>query len=80
MGCILCRHTGTPGTPSEVHHLRDGQGMGQRAPNNLTIPLCAYHHRGPGGYHGMGKRGFESVYGVTERELLVMTDELLNVG
>ena len=78
MGCILCRHLGTPGTPPEIHHLRDGQGMSQRAPNNLTIPLCAYHHRGPEGYHGMGKRGFEAVYGVTERDLLGMTDRLIN--
>lgn len=80
MGCILCRHLGTPGTPPEIHHLRDGQGMGQRAPNALTIPLCAYHHRGPEGYHGKGKRAFEAAYGVTERELLEMTDGVLSAG
>lgn len=51
-------------------YLRDGHGMGQRASNYETIGLCAYHHRGPQGYHGIGKRRFEAVYGVTERELL----------
>lgn len=77
MGCILCRHIGTPGTPPEIHHLRDGQGMSQRAPHHETIGLCAYHHRGQDGYHGMGKRRFEAKYGVTERQLLDMTNQLL---
>ena len=80
MGCILCRHLGTPGTPPEIHHLRDGHGMSQRAPNNLTIGLCAWHHRSKEGFHGMGKRGFEATYNVTERELLDMTDGLLGVA
>lgn len=70
IGCILCARLDTPGTPAEIHHLRDGQGMGQRAPYTDTIGLCAFYHRGPGGYHGMGKRAFEARYGVTERELL----------
>lgn len=79
LGCILCARLGTPGTPAEIHHLRDGQGMGQRAGNFDTIGLCAYHHRGPQGYHGMGKRLFEAVYGVTERELLSNVRRLLAV-
>ena len=31
LGCIACLVQGTPGTPGEVHHLRVGQGRGQRA-------------------------------------------------
>ena len=77
MGCILCRHIGTPGTPAEIHHLRSGQGMSQRAPHEQTIPLCAYHHRSSEGYHGLGRRGFEATYGVSERELLVMVNDIL---
>ena len=49
-------------------------------PNNLTIGLCAWHHRSKEGFHGMGKRGFEATYNVTERELLDMTDGLLGVA
>lgn len=79
IGCVLCHHLGTPGTPAEIHHLRDGQGMSQRAPHDLTIGLCAYHHRGPEGYHGMGKRRFEAVYGLTERDLLVSANRLIGV-
>lgn len=74
MGCILCRHIGTPGTPPEIHHLRSGQGLGQRAKNDRTIPLCPEHHRGKTGIHGMGRKAFERHYGKTEMELLDMTD------
>ena len=80
MGCVLCHHLGTPGTPAEIHHLRDGQGMSQRAPHDLTIGLCAYHHRSSEGYHGLGKRRFEAVYGVTERDLLAKADRLIGVA
>ena len=78
MGCVLCRHLGAPGTPSEIHHLRSGQGLGQRAKHDRTIPLCPAHHRQGGiGFHGMGKRAFESAYGVTEMDLLDMTNKIL---
>lgn len=79
MGCILCRHLGYPGTPAELHHLRHGQGMGQRSPNDKAIFLCPEHHRGQTGYHGMGKRAFEKAYGVTELDLLDMTNRLLGL-
>lgn len=74
MGCILCRHLGTPGTPAEIHHLREGMGLGQRAAHDRTIPLCPTHHRSSQGFHGLGKRGFESAYGVSELDLLAMTE------
>lgn len=45
--CFIC---GT--TPVEVHHVREGQGMAQRAANYLTVPLCPEHHRGKTGWHG----------------------------
>ena len=70
IGCILCARLGNPGTSAEIHHLRDGQGMGQRAPFSHAIPLCPEHHRGATGYHGMGRRAFEARYGLTERDLL----------
>lgn len=77
MGCILCHHLGTPGTPPEIHHLRSGQGMSQRAPYDRTIPLCPIHHRSKQGFHGMGKRAFEAAYGVSELDLLAMANGLL---
>jgi hypothetical protein len=42
------------------------------------VPLCPFHHRGNGGYHGMGRKAFEREYQITEQELLSQVKELLN--
>jgi hypothetical protein len=60
-------------TPAEIHHLRDGSGMSQRASNWLIVPLCAEHHRGDSGLHGLGTRGFEARYRLSELDLLAST-------
>jgi hypothetical protein len=39
LNCLVC------GSEAEIHHIRQFQGMGQRASNYLTIPLCPIHHR-----------------------------------
>lgn len=49
LGCIVC------GDPANVHHIREGQGMGLRAPHFLTVPLCYFHHQGEGGIHTQPK-------------------------
>ena len=46
--CAVCGAS----PPSIVHHIREGQGMGQRASNFLTVPLCHADHVGPRGIHG----------------------------
>lgn len=78
MGCIVCRLYYNVYTPPEVHHLRESQGMGQRADDDYTIPLCHVHHR-TGNYgtalHA-GIKAFESNYG-TELELLEQTNDIL---
>lgn len=74
LGCVVCRNQGLGPTPAELHHIRAGVGMGQRASNYDVIPLCHIHHR-TGGY-GMaihaGKSEFERLYG-TEKDLLAQT-------
>lgn len=71
MGCIVCQNLGYGYSPPEIHHLLTGSGMGQKAANIKTIPLCPNHHRN-GGYgvaiHS-GQREFERRYGL-EVELL----------
>ena len=74
-GCILCAHLGYGKTPAEIHHLRRGMGMGQRNSNYNVIGLCPEHHRGATGYHGLGRRAFERTYGVTELDLLAMSQK-----
>ena len=68
LGCLIC------GGPAEIHHIRAGQGMAQRAGNHLVIPLCAEHHRNGG--HGVaihaGRQTFEAMYG-SEMDLLDRT-------
>lgn len=68
LGCIIC------GNPAQIHHIREGQGMAQRASNYLVIPLCPDHHTDGG--HGVaihaGQRTFERMYG-SELDLLAET-------
>lgn len=73
-GCILCRFLGYGNTPAEIHHIRHGMGAGQRNSHLMTIPLCPEHHRGATGYHGLGRRAFERMYGTTELDLFGMTE------
>ena len=77
LGCSLCRHQGNEGTPAELHHIRR---TGKRS-NAPVIPLCPYHHRGSNtSIHGMGRKRFEREYSITEEQLLVQTEELLNAN
>lgn len=63
LGCVVCREfaercglTYEPPDPSlqltVIHHLREGEGMAQRAPNWLAVPLCVADHTGKNGVHG----------------------------
>lgn len=77
IGCILCRHLGYGETPASLHHIREGQGMAQRASDYLVIPLCREHHQGDTGFHGLGEREFERRYRLTELDLLAETIAIL---
>ena len=77
VGCILCRHLDLGQTPAQLHHIREGQGMSQRASNFLVVPLCETHHTGNPGIHGLGERGFYTRYKLSELDLLAMTIERL---
>lgn len=77
IGCILCQRLGYGATPAALHHIREGQGMGQRAGDCLVIPLCHEHHQGASGIHGLGTRAFGRTYGVSELDLLNETIERL---
>jgi hypothetical protein len=80
LGCVLCIRLGYYATPAEIHHIRDGQGMSQRASHFDAIPLCYSHHRGQDGFHGLGKRAFIRRYGVDEIVLLQETKRMLQVA
>lgn len=73
MPCAICGAFGV-----HVHHLRTGIGMGRRASDFDTMPLCPEHHQGMTGIHGMGRKAFERHHGITELELLKKTKEMLS--
>lgn len=77
LGCCLCRRLGYGSTPAQLHHIREGLGMSQRAADTLVIPMCPEHHTGGSGIHGLGVKRFERIYRVTELDLLAETLELL---
>ena len=70
LGCIVCQ------SPAQVHHIREGQGMAQRASNYLVIPLCQEHHTGSLSIHA-SPRQFKAIYG-DELHLLAETIGRLN--
>lgn len=59
--------------PVQVHHIREGQGMAQRAPHWLAVPLCHDHHQGGLGIHTLGTRNFERMNKASELDLLART-------
>ena len=65
MGCLIC------GGEASLHHIREGQGMSQRASNYLVVPLCRDHHQGKISIHGSPDQ-FKAVYG-SEYDLLAET-------
>lgn len=81
LGCIVCRDHEGADTPACIHHIREGQGMGQRAKNWLAIPLCPQHHQtgGVGVAFHASPQAFQALYG-SELDLLARTIELINSG
>lgn len=75
IGCILCRHLDLGDTPANLHHIREGQGLSQRASDWLVIPLCKEHHQGKTGIHG-GK--FYAIWRMDELDLLALTIEAMS--
>jgi hypothetical protein len=74
LGCILCRQLGYNDTPCEIHHIRR---YGMKRDNAPAIGLCPEHHRGNTGVHGLGKKSFAKTYGLSEEDLLELTNKLL---
>ena len=77
-GCVVCKKFYDVYTPTSIHHIRHGMGIGQRNSTENCLPLCPNHHQ-HGGYgvaFHAGKKAFEEKYG-TELELLEWLKERL---
>lgn len=81
LNCIVCLNEGLGPTPAQIHHIRTGYGVSQRAPDDETLPLCISHHQysaeGEIAYHDRPKE-FERRYG-TELELLEQVRRMLGI-
>lgn len=69
--CVVCLHMGLP-SPREVeaHHL---EFVRADWADFAAVPLCAQHHRGKNGVHGLSRRGFEMRYRLDDVDMLAMT-------
>lgn len=61
LGCIACRNAGYGATPAEIHHVRSGSGMAQRAAHSRVLPLCPRHHRAWQQEHGSEEALLEQI-------------------
>lgn len=79
MGCILSLHkSGETGTPCSVHHILTDRIPGRRNTHDKTIGLAPrYHQESPEAIHTMGREAWEKHHGITELELLEMTNRLI---
>lgn len=69
--CCTCGAEGV-----QLHHIREGQGMAQRASNWLVVPLCQPCHTGSRGVHG--DKTMMKLKKLTEMDMLAMTLERLS--
>lgn len=75
IGCVICRELGHGYAPAEVHHVAEGSGLRS---DYAVAGLCAEHHRGGSGLHGMGTRAFCALYripGEAEWGLLALVNK-----
>tara|TARA_R100001460_G_C3546740_1_gene174876 strand:+ start:1394 stop:1687 length:294 start_codon:yes stop_codon:yes gene_type:complete len=76
LGCIVCHKMGYSDTPAEIHHIKNGSGLGKKATYLETIPLCPYHHRTSEEAYHHSPKNFTSKWG-TQEELLQETKDML---
>lgn len=70
--CVICEVLGMEQEGRTfAHHIRHGQGMGQRADDELAVPLCYEHHQGDTGIHG--DRSAWKIARMEELDALVVT-------
>ena len=84
MNCIACERMENPvydSTPCDAHHIHGYHGMGGKAPDSETLPLCKIHHQtGPYGvsYHGTPREKWEATFG-KQYDLLKIINERLGL-
>lgn len=80
LGCYACREHGLRDVEAEIHH-KTGAGMGLKASDYESMPLCHPHHR-TGGYgvavHA-GVAAWEAKYGTQDEMVERVQAEVLEI-
>lgn len=72
--CVICRNRlGREEFPCDAHHV----GAGEDRSDWAVVALCAEHHRGATGVHGMHRRAFYSFWKTSDVQLLAWTNQEL---
>jgi hypothetical protein len=79
LGCVLSYvKSGQLGTPGTIHHLITERIPGRRNGHDMTICLAPrYHQDSNEALHHLGPEGFAALHGISEMELLIVTNKLL---
>jgi len=81
IGCVLCAKFGLAQRGrTYLHHVREGQGKGQKSSDYMAVVLCHEHHQGASGWHGLGKMAFYTRYRADELDLLAWTLRAMDGG
>lgn len=75
LDCVVCKHLGNKSAVPSLHHVESVRdGLSEYA----VVPLCYDHHQGPNGVHGLGRRGFQARYKLTDVDLLALVAKALS--
>lgn len=68
--CVICQYRfGAITKPCDAHHV----GIGKDRDDFATVALCAEHHQGATGVHGMHRAAFNRFWKCSEILLLAWT-------
>lgn len=71
--CVCWLQTGERTYGVESHHV---ESVRDELSDWLEIPLCAEHHRGSSGVHGLSRRGFYTRFNLDDLSLIAATIKL----
>jgi len=77
--CLVCKPEQQK-KKTEAAHTGE-HGLGIKAPDFSTVPLCEDHHRGPYGLDNLGPERFEQAYNIDlKKEVLWLIHAYLSQG
>ena len=76
--CALCIYLNQTQTSRTTAHHKVGMGIGKKASDKLTMSLCDNHHqKGQDAIHHIGRVAFERKFNVSQDDLILITDRML---